>query len=387
MTKESTPNDVTLAEPIEQEVEAHSEDNKVSEQEKKKFEKREKERKHLVSKLAQGNMDHLLTRVASVLNHYQETRNSDITLQTRYWEVFQSDIYNGSVIDPKDMYKLERLTSIARARAKIQNEFKMFLADEEVQVSRRSRQETEKEMQLATKPEIPLISMYCDESGKTGNFAIVGSLWVINKARQTQVRDHFSKWKTEKGLSAKDEFHFTEMKKHQLDLYKEFFDEVIKNSDALGFKAVVVDKTKIKRPIDEIIMDLHYQVVHQGIEHEVSNGRLALPRIVNFFKDEEDGQEALYETKLKQHLHSQFRLAFDDQLTLDLFNSVPSFQNVYIQMADLYTGCISRVLNHPKQGEGNHKDHFAEYVLELLRLDLGAKNDQSQDFAMVHFFE
>ncbi|NKQ20712.1 DUF3800 domain-containing protein [Brevibacillus laterosporus] len=384
MTINTTPDDEILV--SEQKDETYSEEKEISDQEKKKIEKRKKEKTRLISNLAQGNLDNLITRVAFVLNHFPETRNSDITLQIRYWETFQSDIYKGS-IDPKVMYMLERQTSLARARAKIQNEYKLFLANEKIRNFRRNKQETEKEIQLATKPEIPLISIYCDESGKTGNYAIVGSVWIIDKTRQAEIRNYFINWKQEKGLSTKDEFHFTEMKKHQLDLYKEFFAEVIKNSDAIGFKAVVVDKTKIRRPIDEIIMDLHYQVVHQGIEHEVINGRVALPRIVNFFKDEEDGQDALYETKLQQHLHSQFRLAFDDQLTLDIFSSVASFQNVFIQMADLYTGCLSRILNHQKQGEGNHKDKFTDYVLELLGLDLSIKDNQRQDFAMVYFFE
>ncbi len=39
--------------------------------------------------LAEGNMKHLITKIAYLLNKYPSTRNSDITLQLKYWREFE----------------------------------------------------------------------------------------------------------------------------------------------------------------------------------------------------------------------------------------------------------------------------------------------------------
>ena len=54
--------------------------------------KRQKDRtrKHrLMVNLAEGNMKHLITKIAYLLNKYPSTRNSDITLQLKYWREFE----------------------------------------------------------------------------------------------------------------------------------------------------------------------------------------------------------------------------------------------------------------------------------------------------------
>ena len=45
-----------------------------------------------------------------------------------YWETFESNIYDGKFITPSDLYRLTRLTSITRERARIQNVYKLFQA-------------------------------------------------------------------------------------------------------------------------------------------------------------------------------------------------------------------------------------------------------------------
>ncbi|WNQ09641.1 hypothetical protein MJA45_18665 [Paenibacillus aurantius] len=110
------------------------------------------------------------------MNHYGETRNSDMALKLKYWHIFQG--FTGSVIDVERMFSLERDTSIARARAKIQNEYKLFLADDRITQIRKGKEETEKEIQIANKPAVPTINIFCDESGKTGGdkFMVIGGL-------------------------------------------------------------------------------------------------------------------------------------------------------------------------------------------------------------------
>lgn len=65
----------------------------------------------------------------------------------------------------------------------------------------------------------------------------------------------------------KHEFHFTELTKNKLNSYKEFFIEALGFSDFIAFKGVVVNQRGIKnRTIDEIVAELHYQLIHKSME-------------------------------------------------------------------------------------------------------------------------
>src|SRR5918993_1156567 len=83
-----------------------------------KQERVEAEKATLIRAVASAKLDTIQERVTWVLNHFPETRNSDITLQIKYWERFEPDLYDGRAVEPEYMYKLTRLTSLQRARAK-----------------------------------------------------------------------------------------------------------------------------------------------------------------------------------------------------------------------------------------------------------------------------
>lgn len=347
----------------------------------------EKEIQRLNNSLASGKLDTLISKVAYILNHYKESRNSDMILKVKYWEIFQG--FKGNFVDVSQMFKLERDTSIARARAKIQNEYKLFQADDKIRWYRKDKEEVEKEIQIANKPSHPSLTIFADESGKSGadKYLIIGGLWVLDHNRVHELQAHFRKWKDERSeMNLPKEYHFTEMKKHQLDAYKEVFTELLSLSDMISLKAVVTERSTNKfKSLDEMIYAMYYQHVHHGIEHETSTGRITLPRAINFWKDKEDGNDGLFLDELRQHLVTNFKGYFNDDLTLDLLNPIDSFASHLIQLADLYTGCINRYLNPPKDGARNHKDEFAEFVFHMLKLDPLNHEDQIGDMAMIHY--
>lgn len=362
------------------------EQKELTEKELEKKERREKEKERLQEALASGNLDTLISRVAFILNHYSETRNSDMALKLKYWERFQG--FTGNFVDVNRMYALERDTSIARARAKIQNEYGLFPSDDRVKHFRKDKEEVEKEIQIATKPGLPTINIYADESGKSGKdkFIVIGGLWILDKDRTEELRHHFIDWRKKhqaEGTTIPKEFHFTKMQRQQLDIYKDLFTEAVSVSDMMGFKAVVMESGSTKRSQDEVIYAMYYQHVHHGIEHEVSSGRITLPRRINFWKDMEEGSDRLFLNELQQHLVTNFKTYFGENVRLDNFAAVSSIANIFIQLADLFTGSVSRVLN---QSEGkNHKDEFAQFVIDLLGLDLSDYRNQEHDVAIVHF--
>jgi hypothetical protein len=64
--------------------EDNSEHNKNTE----KLEKRELEGDEILRYVADAKTDTVLHRVAWILNHFPETRDSDITCQIKYWSFF-----------------------------------------------------------------------------------------------------------------------------------------------------------------------------------------------------------------------------------------------------------------------------------------------------------
>lgn len=92
-------------------------DYHVEAQEKgKRQEQIEKEKEDLLARMGSSDISTMRHRVAWVLNHFPSTRNSDIALQIKYWECFDSELYRGSPIEVDDLYRLTRLTFPPKTR-------------------------------------------------------------------------------------------------------------------------------------------------------------------------------------------------------------------------------------------------------------------------------
>ncbi|WP_166786724.1 DUF3800 domain-containing protein [Jeotgalibacillus salarius] len=329
---------------------------------------RKKKKEALWRAVRAGDTKHLTTRVAHILNRYPESRNSDITLQIKYWQV-----YNGlksNFVDLTRLYKMERLTSIARSRAKIQNEYKMFLADKKVRARRRGLEESEKESQLMEQPSHGITVIYADETGKTSNYLMVAGVWILNNKSSSKVLRNNIEWKKKKeseGVVLPNEFHFKELKNNDkdLNLYIEFFDTLINNADMASFKAVAVNKTKINKiPISELVNKLYYQFVRLGLNHEIESNRITFPQKIDLIKDEDGDSELTLET-LKQSLTDNFKLHFNDDVKIDQIIPMSSDGDIFLQFADLFAGALNRFYNTPGT---NHKDKLAEYIINSVGL-------------------
>jgi Protein of unknown function (DUF3800) len=303
-------------------------------------------------------------RVAWLLNHFPKTRDSDIALQTRYWRNFQSDRFDGAEISVSDYYHLAKLTSLTRARATIQNKLKLFQASEEVQKQRRQLEKGERANALKKRPNCHQFTVYIDESGKTQDNLIVGSMWYLNGAETIKIYRLVEDWKESHDID--NELHFQSISEAKLPHYRELADLIVANSATLSFKSISVPR-KGTANVHDTLIRLAGHLLVRGIEHEHSTGRATLPRGLLVCKDSEElGQDKIFAAELSDKMKQAAASQFNDELYVDEFSAQQSSTNVHLQITDLFTSSVGRQLN--ASGERKHaKDQFADYFLERLR--------------------
>jgi len=350
-----------------------------SEEEKQNEAKREEEIQQLLNNLSSATVNTLRDKVAWILNHHPETRDSDISLLLKFWDTFEPDKYNGQSIKPDDLYRLTRLTSITRERARIQNVYKLFLASSEVRQRRGTLSEEEKEKAVEDKPVgYPSLVIYMDESGKNADQLIVGSLWFLEAGKPIyDIHKRITDFKKEIGFSK--EFHFSEMSQKDLPIYQEMVTLFLRESTAISFKIASLPTLGIHDK-QEALNRLFYHLIVRGIENENETGRAALPRTLQIWKDsEEEGSDRLLLADLGDRLKQASSTRFNNKLLINFVRCADSAHNLFLQVADLLSASANRVLNQSNISR-NHKTEFAEFFLELIGVDKSfSPNDRIGD--------
>ncbi|WP_431199321.1 DUF3800 domain-containing protein [Mucilaginibacter sp. P25] len=262
--------------------------------------------------------------------------------------------------------KLTKMNSLSRVRAKIQNEYKLFQADEKIRKHRGVLEGQFRQEAIDDKPlGLGTYSVYIDETGKNQDYLSVGSLWILKSGYFI----HESKRKLVEWKKANDinyEFHFVDISKHKIASYKEFFAKFLGLHPEVGFKIIVINNKGLANK-NSAIVDLTYHLLIKGINHENDTGRAPLPRVLQVWIDEEEtGSDQLKIENIKERIEGQKvnGLYFGD------FQAVSSEQNFFIQIVDLFTGSINRKLN-TQNGE-HPKDEFADFVLNTINFDINS---------------
>jgi hypothetical protein len=357
--------------------------NEIEEEKRRiKEEKRERAIQKLATSASSGKCKTLHEKVAYILSTDYASRNNDITLQWLFWRTFESEILGNELIDDEKSKLLTRLTSLVRARAKIQNEYNLFKADEKIRRYRGQRDEDFRTEAIEAKEKYPFCSVYIDESGKDDDFLIVGSLWMLNMQRNLAALGEMIEWKRVNGISY--EFHFSEIGKGRLDGYKSFFTKFLSVNAAVSFKALILRRAG-QSDIQRSLEDITYHLLYNGVIHEDRTGRAGLPRNISIYFDREsDKQDALKIENIKSRLRIE-NFGPGKILRIDQCAAVDSKQNDFIQIADLFTGSINRIVNH-QDTPGNAKEEFAAYLLNHFRWngmrgnEVGFAIDQAQIF-------
>lgn len=344
-------------------------------------EETEEERERLVAAIAASRLDTVQQRVAWILNHHPEARDSDVALWIQYWKRFQSEWVEGEYVRLRDLYRLTRPGSLTRARAKIQNEYRMFLASVEVRAQRGKLSEEERERAAVQRAPYPNLTVYLDETGKTGKHVVVGAVWLAQGFDMIETVRAVERVAKEEGVEA--ELHFKTIDDRKIAYYKRIVDLVVDRAATVTFMSVSVDRPGLKS-VERAIADLQFHLLVRGIEHHQESGRAPLPRTLDIFKDsEEPGRDRLVLADIRERLLQASEGRFDGKLEVERVGAYDSEGNVLIQLADLYTSSVGRVLNR-QQDSRRPKDLFADYFLGRLGTPVGPTSTDTVGDLSVH---
>ena len=221
-----------------------------------------------------------------------------------------------------------------------------------------------------------VVHVYADETGKTQDFVIVSSVWVLTGRAVFTVSQAISTWK-EKSRWAKREVHFTKFGKQDLETLKEYLGVVLQNREYLSFKSIAVERAKTKRSIESVVEKLHEHMLQRGAEHEISSNRIGLPQKIEVTLDHEQSLDAITLEELKRRVNAEWRTQYGDDVEVSQIETISSRNSPLVQLSDLVAGAINRKLNH--KGNRNHKDEMAELVIQMLDLQLGENNIEGLD--------
>ncbi|MEO1390556.1 MAG: DUF3800 domain-containing protein, partial [Cyanobacteria bacterium J06634_6] len=193
------------------------------------------------------------------------------------------------------------------------------------------------------------------------------------------------KWREENRINF--EFHFSKLSKNKVFQYESFLHEVVGFFDALSFKASLVRTKGLSRSMDETVSELYQRCIGNCIDYEISRKRASLPRRVSIYKDKEGDSDVFLLGKIEERLNIFYVAKYQNKLSMGSIEAVDSKRNYFIQLADLYIGSITRIVNRREGDSRNHKDDFADFVVGLLGLDMQKLESPNQDSVYVDIIE
>ncbi|MEX5829742.1 DUF3800 domain-containing protein [Ralstonia solanacearum] len=373
--------DILAGVPPEQEEGVDADQPESEEALAKKLARVEKEKAALLKSLAAGDFSTTRTRVAFILNLYKDTRNSDVTLAIKYWEQFQPELYSVHGILPQNLFKLERFHLIVRARAKIQNEYGLYLADDAVRRHRRRNEEAMEADVVADAASRGVVQVFADETGKTQRFVTVAAIWVLAGRAVYDVTQAVRAWQ-KTSVWANREIHFAKLGARDADVLQELLNVVVNHRAFLSFKVISYEREGSRRSVEDIVARLHEFMLVRGLEHEVGSARVALPLSVTVTLDEEPSLDEIARSDLKEAVERRYAEEFDRRASVESVVSVRSHDSVLVQLADLVAGAVNRRLNH--LAERGAKDDMADAIIDALGLRAREEDIGLDAFARLH---
>ena len=359
----------------------------------KKKAKTKRDRQRLLDNIASGAVKKLQDQVAYVLSHFPETRNSDTKLGIQVVKSFYSQFVDAeNKVSLAALQELPKFYDMQRYRAKIQNDYGLFLADPKIQAFRQKRSKEARE-QLVSEGRIASdLRIFADESGKSGKddqFIIIGSFWVYGNRDWEFLVQRFHDWRYAK--NTRKEFHFNKISQHEAA--KEaisFFQEAVFQGQLTSFTAVAIERRGIPQPrMSSAIYESFAELVIKGIQAEFESGRISPPVSLEIHKDADSDTDVLEVAKMERRIEEGLRAVFSNkEAALRKVSALDSAIHDLIQIADLFTSAINRWVNVgiPSM-QGNAKEYLAYQIGSLMGFDISdGKLKTPGDFCKVIYY-
>jgi len=340
---------------------------RLSAKELEKLEGRRRRADRLLRRVLSGQRENLPDMIGHILNHYPKTRDDDILLAIQLYETFFPDLVDDRQrIALDSLFKLPRSYDIQRIRAKIQNEYGLYLASPEIRATRLKKGEADREFHAFDKmPGSAQIYVVADESGRTDDFLVIGSLWIYNTSAFHNLNSELNRWADDH--NARTEFHFRDIRNHTKEIAFRFFENAYKICPYSRYIALVTPRKGVKDQ-QALLYQAYAELLIAGLQIELKDRSFKLPAVLKLFKDAETGTDAIQLPGLERSVKKALKDKFgEEQAFLDKVTPVASEGSYLIQVSDLFASTISRWLNTGTPGiKGNAKENVALRIGALL---------------------
>jgi hypothetical protein len=325
-----------------------------------------KYQERLLSQILAGESRNMTQKVAHILNQFPKARDSDKTLTIKLLQTFYPDYVKDGKICLEDLYTLPKFYDMQRARAKIQNEYGLFQASPAIKEFRRKHQLSEAEKYSSDQPDFSPVFILADESGKTGKFLILGSLWTYSSPAYHGAIKSLANWRIDNNHAS--EFHFSKIKDmRRARLALSFFESFVKESQFSAFKGLILNNFDFStsRQLTAVYDGLAEMSI-SGVQSELISGRISPSITLHLVKDADPATDVLQIIEMSRRIAGALNIKFPDgsvRLNNDIVESATSESNDLVQIADLYTSSINRWINQKiTDPRTDYKDWLAEHI-------------------------
>lgn len=299
-----------------------------------------RERERLLAAIGHSELASVEIRVGYILSRFPETRDSDVALALRYWSTFEATVIEAW--DHQDLtvlFDLQAMSTLARARAHIQNDLSLFVGSEYLKKMRAERQATISEYLAAHRATAPEILFYLDETGDNGKLYIgVAGVCLMNYRQYEKHAAAIRQWREQQQWV--ETIHFAEI------------------NDARGQQRAVALLTELNRrktgllfvgytlpsrgQMHQALASLFLQLILDSLRHMRETGCLTEPRMLTVIKEAEPGFDGLYLQQVKENLQDQLLKEFPEHVALREVKAVSKGREVFLECADLVAGGMQR---------------------------------------------
>lgn len=354
-------------------------------------EKTRKKRENLLNRVLSGSNASLIERVAHILNHYPKARDSDVALSIKFVEVFHPECVD---LDGKfrltDLYNIPKFYDMQRYRAKIQNEYKLFLSSPDVRRFRKEKQTERADEFIRSLGDTDPVTIFIDESGKGEDLLIVGGLWIYRMDNYFRIINSFKDWRNLSNIHS--EMHFSSITGNNgIDNFRSFFENLIFNGEYCSLIALVIKNKGLDNETKRYnLQEAYKEIVISGIQSEINHKRVNNICNISITKDITDENNEVMLLEMKRKIRRDLSEMFNKQVIVDRINSVNSKENDLIQVVDLFTGILNRWINHGMpSSSGNRKEKLSYEIGNLLGLsfDSNGKLKSIPDFCKILYLD